>query len=63
MSKDVAKKIFWMGFTTVLSILTIWALLRQNQSMSFEKLLELISKSDKKWMVAAIASADRRLYS
>lgn len=57
MNKSVAKKIFWMSFTLALSILTIWALLKQNQSMSVPTLIELVSTSDKKWMSAAIASA------
>ena len=57
MNKEVAKKIFWMCFTTLLSVLTIWALLKQNESMSFARLVELISLSDKRWMVAAIISA------
>ena len=56
MNKAVAKKIFWMCFTLALSILTIWALLKQNQSMSIEQLFKLIMEADKKWMVAAIIS-------
>lgn len=57
MNKAVAKKIFWMCFTLALSILTIWALLKQNQSMSIEQLFKLIMSADKKWMIAAILSA------
>ncbi|SHJ18382.1 lysylphosphatidylglycerol synthase transmembrane domain-containing protein [Pseudobutyrivibrio xylanivorans] len=57
MNKSVAKKIFWMCFTLALSVLTIWALLKQNQSMSIPKLIELVSGADTKWMTAAIVSA------
>ena len=57
MNKSVAKKIFWMCFTLALSVLTVWALLKQNESMSIPKLVELISESNKKWMTAAIISA------
>ena len=57
MNKNVAKKLFWMCFTIALSVLTIWALLRQNQSISIPELIELISQSNRKWMIAAIISA------
>lgn len=57
MKKAFAKKLFWMCFTLGLSILTIWALLKQSQSMSVSLLLELILKADKKWMTAAIISS------
>lgn len=57
MNKSVAKRLFWMCFTLGLSILTIWTLLKQSQSMSIARLLELIIKADKKWMLAAIISS------
>ncbi|MBR5636663.1 MAG: flippase-like domain-containing protein [Pseudobutyrivibrio sp.] len=56
MNKNVVKKIFWMCFTFLLSVLTIWTLLKQNESMSLQRLLELISNADKKWLTAAIIS-------
>ena len=57
MNKDVVKKLFWMCFTLLLSVLTIWALLKQNESMSATQLITMIREADKKWMTAAILSA------
>ena len=57
MNKSVVKKLFWMCFTLVLSVLTIWALLKQSESMSVEQLIQLIWGADKKWMIAAILAA------
>lgn len=46
-----------MFFTTALSVLTVWALLKQSESMSVETLIEKISNADKKWIVVAMVSA------
>ena len=57
MNKAFVKKLFWMCFTLGLSVLTIWTVLKQSQSMSLARLVKLISLADRKWMVAAMVSA------
>ena len=57
MNKSVIKKIFWMCFTVVLSVLTIWSILKQNESMSIGRLVDIFLQADKKWITAAMASA------
>ena len=56
MDKSQKKKIFWMCFSLILSILTIWAVLRQSESMSIATLIDIIKSADKKWMLAAFLS-------
>lgn len=57
MNKSVAKKIFWMCLTLALSVLTIWTLLKQNESMSVGRLLEIFKQADKSWIIGAMISA------
>ena len=57
MNKDVLKKIFWMVFTFVLSILTIWVVIQQSNSMSLEYLMRKIAHADIRWIVVAMLSA------
>lgn len=57
MNKSVAKKIFWMCFTVALSVLTIWALLKQNKSLSLARFVELLSQANIRWIIIAIISA------
>ncbi|MBR4708320.1 MAG: flippase-like domain-containing protein [Pseudobutyrivibrio sp.] len=51
------KKAFWMVFTLALSVLTVWAVLKQSESMSISALLQKIAQADKKWIVIAMISA------
>ena len=57
MKKENAKKFFWMCFTLVLSVLTVWALLKQSESMSVETLINKIEDANKAWIAIAMLSA------
>ncbi len=57
MNKSQMKKAFWMFFTTVLSVLTVWALLKQSETMSVDTLVKKIGEADLKWIIVAVVSA------
>ncbi len=57
MNKESLKKAFWMCFTFVLAVLTVWALLKQSETMSIETLIKKLYSADKKWIVIAMTSA------
>ncbi|MCR4566618.1 MAG: flippase-like domain-containing protein [Pseudobutyrivibrio sp.] len=57
MDKSQKKKIFWMCFSLVLSLLTIWAVLRQSEDMSINDLINIVIHADKRWMLLAFLSA------
>ena len=46
-----------MLFSVFLSVFTIWTVLKQNENMSFSMLIDILGKTDKRWMIAAFASA------
>lgn len=50
------KKLFWMIFSLVLALLTIWAVLKQSEDMSIQKLLEIVEGADKKWIIVSMVS-------
>ncbi len=62
MKKEIIKKAFWMFFTLALSLLTIWALIKQSESMSFTTLIEKIADADIKWIVTAMILASLYIF-
>ncbi|MBQ7149244.1 MAG: flippase-like domain-containing protein [Pseudobutyrivibrio sp.] len=54
MNKAQMKKVFWMLFSTALSILTVGTLLKQSETMSVETLIEKIGNADLRWIIIAM---------
>ncbi len=56
-NKKVIKNLIWMVISTVLAVVTIRVVLKQNKDMSVDELLSLMSSSDRLFLVfAAVAS-------
>lgn len=54
---DKYKKIFWATFSPLLAILTVWALLKQNESVSMRDIIHTAAGADKFWFMTAIVSS------
>lgn len=54
---DRYKKIFWAAFSPLLAMLTVWALLKQNQSVSVRDIAHTAAGADKFWFLSAILSS------
>ena len=54
---DRYKKIFWAAFSPLLAMLTVWALLKQNQSVSVRDIANTAAGADKFWFLSAILSS------
>ena len=55
--KKINKNVIWTLISLLLAVLTIRIVLKQNSEMSLNELIEVISGSDKKYMIAAMVSA------
>ena len=53
---DRYKKIFWAAFSPLLAMLTVWMLLKQNDSVSVRDIAQTAARADKLWFIAAIVS-------
>ena len=54
---DKYKKIFWAAFSPLLAMLTVWALLKQNENVSVIDIAHTAAKADKFWFLSAIVSS------
>ncbi len=54
---DRYKKIFWVIFSPLLAILTVWAVLQQNKSVSFKDIIDTVSHTNKVWFTLAAISS------
>ncbi len=54
---DKTKKIFWAAFSPLLAMFTVWALLKQNESVSVRDIAHTAQGADKSWFMLAIISA------
>ncbi len=57
MDKSQKKKAFWMIFSLLLAALTIWAVLKQSEDMSLEKLFYIVRGADVRWIIISMVSA------
>lgn len=48
------KKLMWGAISLILAIMTIWAVTMQGEKVSFEMLINLISKANKFWLLVAL---------
>ena len=55
--KKKKKKIFWAAFSPILAMLTVWALLKQNESVSVRDIVHTAAGADKIWFSMAIVSS------
>ncbi|MBQ7521280.1 MAG: flippase-like domain-containing protein [Clostridia bacterium] len=54
---DRYKKVFWAVFSPLLAVLTVWAVLEQNKSVSIKDIIDTFSRTNKIWFtLAAICS-------
>ncbi len=51
---DKYKKIFWAAFSPLLAMFTVWALLKQNESVSMKDIAHTAAGADKLWFGAAV---------
>ena len=51
--KDRYKKIFWAVFSPLLAVLTVWAVLQQNRSVSVKDIIDAFSRTNKVWFTLA----------
>lgn len=51
------KKIFWAAFSPLLAMFTVWALLKQNKSVSMKDIVHTATDADMFWFILAIISA------
>ena len=56
-NSDRYKKIFWAAFSPLLAMLTVWALLKQNESVSVRDIAHTAAGASKPWFFMAIVSA------
>ena len=54
---DKYKKIFWAVCSPLLAILTVWALLKQNESVSLKDIAHTAAGADKPWLLLAVLSS------
>ena len=54
---DKYKKIFWAAFSPLLAMLTVWALLKQNQSVSVRDIAHTAACADKPWFFMGVISS------
>lgn len=51
------KKIFWMLFSVALSVLTVWAILRESRSLSLPKLYTIVAGGNKLYLIISVLCA------
>ena len=54
---DKYKKIFWAVCSPLLAVLTVWALLKQNESVSMKDIARTAAAADKHWLFMAVLSS------
>lgn len=54
MNKAQLKKAFWMCVTLVLSVLTVYTLLKQSESLSLDAWVAKLSNADGRWIAVAV---------
>jgi uncharacterized protein (TIRG00374 family) len=55
--RSVYKKIFWMLFSTLLAVVTVWAILKQSRSLSVEQLFNVMIDGKKPYLIISIICA------
>ena len=51
------KKIFWAAFSPLLAMLTVWALLKQNEKIAMSDIVRTAACADKGWFFLAVLSS------
>ncbi len=54
---DKYKKIFWAAFSPLLAMLTVWALLKQNERISMSEIVHTAAGANKFWFGLSVASS------